>query len=140
MLIEGIQPDERTLTIVLNACSNPSVLAKGKQIHALIADFRLESHVILGTALVKMYSICGSVHAAKCIRQAPCSGFNLVDSMIAAWMLFRKCPCQHVCKMRKSGGCMESFRDNASARCYAMEYDGGSLCTMWLQKNGFKTF
>ncbi|KAJ7552747.1 hypothetical protein O6H91_06G068800 [Diphasiastrum complanatum] len=87
MLIEGVQPDERTLTIVLNACSNPSVLAKGKQIHALIADCGLESHVILGTALVKMYSKCGNLHAAKDVFDSlPVRDLISWNTMIAAYV------------------------------------------------------
>eukprot|EP01018_Ginkgo_biloba_P026224 Gb_06176 [translate_table: standard] len=52
---------------LLQTCSNKRALAEGKQVHTHIALSGLEDDVFLGTKLVTMYAICGSVVEARLV-------------------------------------------------------------------------
>eukprot|EP01018_Ginkgo_biloba_P025063 Gb_18263 [translate_table: standard] len=57
-------PDEFTFGSVLKACASQVALEEGKQVHCQIIKMGFEQHVFLGSALVDMYSKCGSVGSA----------------------------------------------------------------------------
>lgn len=61
----GIEPNDYTFASILIACSNISVLEKGKQVHALIIKAGFESHISVKSGLVTMYSKCGSIEDAR---------------------------------------------------------------------------
>ncbi|KAF4375999.1 hypothetical protein F8388_010192 [Cannabis sativa] len=65
MQSENVMPNEFTLVSLLKACTELGSLNLGKWVHdfALKNGFRLE--VYLGTALIDMYSKCGSLEDAK---------------------------------------------------------------------------
>jgi pentatricopeptide repeat protein len=54
-----------TITSVLSACARLSALKHGKEIHHYIIRFWFESHVFVGSALIDMYSKCGSIEVAR---------------------------------------------------------------------------
>ncbi|KAL4036193.1 hypothetical protein IC575_004920 [Cucumis melo] len=61
MLAAGAQPSERTVVLVLSACSHLGALNQGKWIHDFIYHNRLRLNVFVGTALIDMYAKCGAV-------------------------------------------------------------------------------
>lgn len=64
---EGQKPDPITLVTLLPAVADFGSLIIGKSIHAYVVRAGFESHVNLSTALVDMYSKCGSVGTARLI-------------------------------------------------------------------------
>lgn len=65
MHVEGVIPDKVTFVTILSVCARQAALAQGKQIHVHIVHSGLESDVIIGTALVNMYSKCGCLENAQ---------------------------------------------------------------------------
>ncbi|ESQ32279.1 hypothetical protein EUTSA_v10005537mg [Eutrema salsugineum] len=61
----GVKPDVVTLTSVLPACSQLAALEKGKRIHLIIKESRLQTDELLMNALLDMYSKCGDVKEAS---------------------------------------------------------------------------
>lgn len=66
MLIEteDIKPDQTTLSSILHACSSLHLLQKGKEIHGYSFRSGFGRDVLVGSALVNMYSKCGSLDLA----------------------------------------------------------------------------
>eukprot|EP01018_Ginkgo_biloba_P026550 Gb_17962 [translate_table: standard] len=61
MLQEGVKPNQFTFASILRACAGLEALEQGKQIHGSISKTQFESYVFVGSALVDMYSKCGSL-------------------------------------------------------------------------------
>eukprot|EP00257_Ricinus_communis_P020522 XP_015579767.1 putative pentatricopeptide repeat-containing protein At5g52630 [Ricinus communis] len=61
----GKKPDLFTLSSVLTVCSRLSALGQGEQLHAQTIKSGYLSDVVVGTALVNMYSKCGSIGKAS---------------------------------------------------------------------------
>ncbi|KAH7415872.1 hypothetical protein KP509_14G064000 [Ceratopteris richardii] len=65
MQLESFCPTTVTFACVLKACSNLKAQAKGQEIHARIAKDHSQEHVVLGNALIDMYSKCGALIKAQ---------------------------------------------------------------------------
>ncbi|XP_016456227.2 putative pentatricopeptide repeat-containing protein At5g52630 [Nicotiana tabacum] len=61
----GMKPDLFTFSSVLTVCSSLVALEQGEQIHAQVIKSGFLSDVVVGTALVNMYSKCGSIDRAS---------------------------------------------------------------------------
>ncbi|KAL6569039.1 hypothetical protein OROGR_000764 [Orobanche gracilis] len=61
MQMEGVFPNELTMTSVLKACSSLSALEQGKQVHAHVVKNGFSLEVPIGSALSTMYAKCGSL-------------------------------------------------------------------------------
>ncbi|KAJ7567538.1 hypothetical protein O6H91_02G151800 [Diphasiastrum complanatum] len=61
---EQVEPNSRTFVGALNACASISALKEGRRIHKQVIQKGLESHVIVGSSLVDMYSKCGCMEDA----------------------------------------------------------------------------
>lgn len=61
----GMKPDLFTFSSVLNVCSSLAALEQGEQVHAQAIKSGFLADVVVGTALVDMYSKCGSIHQAS---------------------------------------------------------------------------
>ncbi|KAK8697472.1 hypothetical protein V6N13_113620 [Hibiscus sabdariffa] len=62
----NLQPDKRTLVVVLSACSRLGDLSLGTRIHENICDVHdVYSDVFVGNALVDMYMKCGDADSAR---------------------------------------------------------------------------
>lgn len=61
---ESIRPNQITLVSLLTACCHPDYAHKGYLIHFLLVENSFESHVITGTALVRMYCNCSTLENA----------------------------------------------------------------------------
>uniref|UniRef100_A0A2N9IUG5 DYW domain-containing protein n=1 Tax=Fagus sylvatica TaxID=28930 RepID=A0A2N9IUG5_FAGSY len=53
------------LASILQACNGPSVLQQGRQVHAQVIVCGYSNNALLGTKLLGMYVLCGSIVAAK---------------------------------------------------------------------------
>lgn len=79
MQSEGIRPNEHTLVCLLRACSELRSHRLGALIHDYAIKNELKLGVYLGTALIDMYSKCGSLDEAKKV-------FDLMDyKSTATW-------------------------------------------------------
>eukprot|EP00250_Pteridium_aquilinum_P003129 c13460_g1_i1 orf=79-1491(+) len=56
MLLEGLTPDKFTYSTIIDACALMDTLSEGIIIHCMLAHNRCESHVVVATALINMYS------------------------------------------------------------------------------------
>ncbi|XP_059068267.1 pentatricopeptide repeat-containing protein At4g13650-like [Cryptomeria japonica] len=65
MQLSGVKPDSITFASVLPACAKMGALEQGIDIHQNIEDRGFFSDVTVATALVDMYSKCGSIDKAR---------------------------------------------------------------------------
>ena len=63
----GIKPNQISYMSILNACTCPTALERGKEVHVHIIDTGYESDVCVGNALVNMYAKCGSISDARLV-------------------------------------------------------------------------
>ncbi|KAG0609808.1 hypothetical protein M758_7G015600 [Ceratodon purpureus] len=83
MRVEGRKPDKVTYLSILNACSS---LEQGRILHSDIVEAGFELDVRVGTALVNMFSKCGSVEdALQVFEKLPQRNVVSWTSMIAAY-------------------------------------------------------
>ncbi|WCJ32472.1 Pentatricopeptide repeat (PPR) superfamily protein [Euphorbia peplus] len=82
------RPDIYTVGIILPACSRLSTLEWGKQLHAHSVRCYYDSDVHIGTALVDMYSKCGSIRYSN-LAYNRISNPNLVchNAMLTAYAM-----------------------------------------------------
>ncbi|KAK4839694.1 hypothetical protein QYF36_024077 [Acer negundo] len=64
---EGILPNMYTLISVSKAVGQLGDVDKGKEVESLASELGMESNVQVGTALIDMYSKCGSLREARSI-------------------------------------------------------------------------
>ncbi|XP_047320046.1 pentatricopeptide repeat-containing protein At3g09040, mitochondrial [Impatiens glandulifera] len=64
MRLEGIAPDEVSLTGIANACANLQAINTGKQVHCLSVKLGLENGLYCGSSLIDMYCKCGAMEDA----------------------------------------------------------------------------
>ncbi|GAB4839860.1 hypothetical protein Ancab_020569 [Ancistrocladus abbreviatus] len=64
MLQVGAYPTSYTFGTLLSACSSLLLLKLGKQIHAYIVKYGVESQTSIGNSLCSFYTKCGSLHSA----------------------------------------------------------------------------
>ncbi|XP_024541816.1 pentatricopeptide repeat-containing protein At3g09040, mitochondrial-like [Selaginella moellendorffii] len=62
---EGVKPDIVSFINTLRACTNLEDLSEGRGIHRRLSAEGLDSDVIVGNALVNMYSRCGYLEEAR---------------------------------------------------------------------------
>nr|AEB39773.1 pentatricopeptide repeat protein 43 [Funaria hygrometrica] len=65
LIRSGIQPNKVSFASILGACTNPNDLGEGLKLHAYIKQAGLEQEVLVGNALISMYSRCGSLANAR---------------------------------------------------------------------------
>lgn len=61
----GVVMNKITFITMLNSCASPQALTDGKLFHSFIIERKPDMGKILGTALVSMYSRCGSLEDAR---------------------------------------------------------------------------
>ncbi|KAM7465787.1 hypothetical protein LguiB_013349 [Lonicera macranthoides] len=80
---EKIKPSEFTLVSWLNASANLGALKQGEWIHDYIQKNGIELNVIVTTAIINMYSKCGSIEMARqAFEMTPIKGLSCWNSMI----------------------------------------------------------
>ncbi|KAL4556798.1 hypothetical protein LXL04_034960 [Taraxacum kok-saghyz] len=83
MQSENIDPSEFVLVSLLNASANLGALKQGEWIHNYIINNNMKLNVIMITAIINMYSKCGSIERAqKVFESATIKGLSSWNSMI----------------------------------------------------------
>lgn len=83
MIADKFEPNGATLASVLSACAQSGCLDFGEKIHVYMEDKGIEVGVILGTALVHMYSKNGAISMAwKCFDNMPQRNIATWNAMI----------------------------------------------------------
>ncbi|PIN03293.1 hypothetical protein CDL12_24181 [Handroanthus impetiginosus] len=62
---EGVRANEFTVVCVLSACAQLGSLELGKWIHSYVKKYDIEVNHFVGSALINMYSRCGSIEEAE---------------------------------------------------------------------------
>ncbi|KAK2983145.1 hypothetical protein RJ640_007821 [Escallonia rubra] len=85
----GVEPNSVTLISVLSACSDLKYIQFGRQVHGYIVKFEMDINTMVGTAIVDMYSKCGSWKWAYDVFGELGGRRNLItwNTMIAGMML-----------------------------------------------------
>eukprot|EP01018_Ginkgo_biloba_P030428 Gb_08964 [translate_table: standard] len=65
MQLADVKPNPVTIASILPLCSYPAALQQGKEIHDYIIRNGFESNVFVGSALIDMYTKCGSIEFAR---------------------------------------------------------------------------
>eukprot|EP00250_Pteridium_aquilinum_P007240 c17005_g2_i1 orf=2-913(+) len=65
MLMAGVFPDKVIFSCILPVCATEATLAQGRYIHHCIVSSEFEADVVSTTALLNMYSKCGSMEDAE---------------------------------------------------------------------------
>lgn len=78
---DGVKPNQVTFVSLLSACCNPDFHCRGNFVHFLVVENGLESHVIVGTALVRMYCNCSTLENAYHVFN------NLLVRDVVSWTI-----------------------------------------------------
>ncbi|XP_015884423.3 pentatricopeptide repeat-containing protein At1g06143 [Ziziphus jujuba] len=79
MTMNGINPDEVTMTTVISACAHLGALDLGKEIHIFVMQNGFDLDVYIGSALVDMYAKCGSLDTSLLVF------FKLQNKNLFCW-------------------------------------------------------
>lgn len=86
MMQRGQRLDGFTFATVLSACASVATLERGMEVHACGIRACLESDVVVGSALVDMYSKCGRVdYASRFFESMPTRNLYSWNSMISGY-------------------------------------------------------
>lgn len=64
---DGIRPNVYTIISVSKAVGNLGDVNKGRTVHSFASEIDMDSNVLVGTALIDMYSKCGSLSDARSV-------------------------------------------------------------------------
>ncbi|KAJ4968663.1 hypothetical protein NE237_015364 [Protea cynaroides] len=62
---EAVRPNEVTVVCVLSACSQLGALELGRWVHSYVGKYKIKLNHFVGSALISMYSRCGSLEEAQ---------------------------------------------------------------------------
>lgn len=79
MRMNGVRPDEVTMTTVISSCAHLGALDLGKDIHLYVMQNGFELDVYIGSALIDMYAKCGSLERALVVF------FKLQEKNLFCW-------------------------------------------------------
>ncbi|ESQ38164.1 hypothetical protein EUTSA_v10028408mg [Eutrema salsugineum] len=144
MLADGTSPDESTLAAVLTVCAFLPSLPRGKEIHGYSLRFGIDKGMLLGSALVNMYSKCGSLKLARQVYDrlpemdpVSCSslisGYSQHGLIQDGFLLFRD--------MVMSGFTIDSFEVSSILKAAAISDDSslGAQVHGYITKSGLCT-
>lgn len=81
-----LKPDEFTYATILRVCSGLVAFDQGEQVHAQIVKNGCMPDIVVGSALVNMYSKCGSIeNASKAFLEMPTRTLISWSCMIASY-------------------------------------------------------
>ncbi|XP_076940387.1 pentatricopeptide repeat-containing protein At5g50990-like [Bidens hawaiensis] len=67
MLNTNMEPDKFTFSSIITSCGRVGALDQAKWIHGLLTEKQIELNFILSSALIDMYSKCGTIETAKSV-------------------------------------------------------------------------
>ncbi|GFY94494.1 tetratricopeptide repeat (TPR)-like superfamily protein [Actinidia rufa] len=95
------KPDAITLLNLLEACSVYAELKRSKSVHGIAIRWCLTADVVVGTAILDMYSKCGAIEASERVfDQLPQRNIVSWSAMIAAYGM-NGLPCQALALLRQ---------------------------------------
>ncbi|KAH9608474.1 hypothetical protein KSS87_010507 [Heliosperma pusillum] len=65
MLLVDVQPNGVTLATAISTCASTKSLEKGKELHSIAVKLGISDNVLVGNALIDMYSKCGELYLAS---------------------------------------------------------------------------
>lgn len=65
MELDSVKPNEYTFAVLLNACASLSASGYGNSLHARVYKVGYKDYVVVGNALINMYSKNGNIEAAS---------------------------------------------------------------------------
>uniref|UniRef100_A0A0D9W756 Pentacotripeptide-repeat region of PRORP domain-containing protein n=1 Tax=Leersia perrieri TaxID=77586 RepID=A0A0D9W756_9ORYZ len=84
MRLNGVTPDDVSLSSAINACSNIRATETGKQIHCLAIKYSICSNHAVGSSLIDLYSKHGDVESSrKILAQVDDSSIVPINALIA---------------------------------------------------------
>lgn len=89
MLVSGLKPNSVTIAGLLPSCGLTGSLHRGKQVHGLIYRMGLDINIFITTALIDMYSKCGSIRDAQNVFD------RIVLKNVASWNAMIGCYGKH---------------------------------------------
>ena len=105
MQLEGVAPDVSTLVCGLKACATIGDIDKGREIHIEISRRGcLEKNVVVGSALVDMYSKCGYLRRAREVLD------NLLVRDVISWNALISGYVKYECG-KEAIACFEQMQD-----------------------------
>ncbi|KAH7434782.1 hypothetical protein KP509_06G034400 [Ceratopteris richardii] len=72
MWLQGLEPNQFTLVSILSVCTDASLLVIGEIMHSSAIMSGCEADVVIGTAVVNMYSKCGELKLATVVFEKMC--------------------------------------------------------------------
>ncbi|KAE8700273.1 DEAD-box ATP-dependent RNA helicase 39-like [Hibiscus syriacus] len=86
MFVSGIKPNHVTVTGLLPACGLTGFVRMGREIHCMIYRLGLDVNVFIASALIDMYSKCGSVRDARNVfHNIPCKNAASWNALIGCY-------------------------------------------------------
>ncbi|KAG5051127.1 hypothetical protein JHK87_003325 [Glycine soja] len=83
MILSRIQPNQVTVVALLPACGSAGFVKWGREIHGFICRKGFDGNVFIASALIDMYSKCGSVKDARNVfDKIPCKNVASWNAMI----------------------------------------------------------
>ncbi|KAK9124677.1 hypothetical protein Sjap_014279 [Stephania japonica] len=86
---EGIAPNQFTFASVLVGCSSLGLLEYGQQIHSLLLKGGFDGHDCIQSALIDMYSKCGSIREGEKVFE------KIVSPDVVSWTAIISAYAQH---------------------------------------------
>ncbi|KAF6157438.1 hypothetical protein GIB67_004376 [Kingdonia uniflora] len=88
---ENVRPNEYTIVCVLSACSQLGALELGRWVHSYVSKYRIKFNRFVGSALVCMYSRCGSLEEAERVfNEMEERDVSTYNSMLAGFAIHGK--------------------------------------------------
>ncbi|XP_028759085.1 pentatricopeptide repeat-containing protein At3g26630, chloroplastic [Neltuma alba] len=85
MQLENVMPNEFTVVCLIKACTEVGSLKLGKWVHDFALKNGFDLGIFMGTALIDMYSKCGSLEdAMRVFHKMPTKGLATWNSMITS--------------------------------------------------------
>jgi Ca2+/H+ antiporter, TMEM165/GDT1 family len=89
MLREGAAADQFILTSVAAACANAGMVEQGRQVHSMVQKLGHRLDAPLASAIVDMYSKCGSLEeACRIFNRAQDKNVTLWTAMLGSYAAF----------------------------------------------------
>lgn len=89
MLAEGVEPSSITLMILLLACGDMAALRTGRELHGYVLKSWLDkSDNNLTSALIGMYTKCGSIIEAKSVFNSEVKDVALWNAMMSTYSVY----------------------------------------------------
>ncbi|WOK92096.1 hypothetical protein Cni_G00787 [Canna indica] len=86
MLLEGVYPNQYTYSSILSFCADLPGMNWGSEAHGWIIKLSLDTHVVVGSALVDMYAKCGKLkYADEIFKRLPLKNLVSWNSILVGY-------------------------------------------------------